>query len=401
MKKLFIYIMTITLNIILIGCTQFAELPDNTDNSNNENPPATEEPTEPNVPNDPIVPVEPEDTSIFGEYKKEALEVLDTMTLEEKIGQLFLVRCPEIEQLDFYLSMKPGGFILFGRDFTDKTNNQVVSDIGYYQNNSTIPMIIGVDEEGGTVVRVSSNPLLANERFKSPQELFAIGGFEEIKKDTMKKSELLLNLGINLNLAPVADVSINETDFIYQRTFGKDALETSEYAKTVVEVMKNSGISSTLKHFPGYGSNVDTHTGSAYDTRPYERFVNSDFIPFKAGIDAGADSVLVSHNVIEAIDKELPASLSQEVIDILRNDLEFTGIIMTDDLSMGAITQLETELPPEVTAVLAGNDMLIVTDFENSYKTLLNAVKIGGISLERIDESVLRILQWKFYKNLL
>ncbi len=249
-------------------------------------------------------------------------------------------------------------------------------------------------------MRVSSNPQLAEERFKSPQELYALGGFEEIKRDTIEKSRLLLSLGINLNLAPVADISINETDFIYQRAFGKGPIETAEYVQTVTEAMKETGISSTLKHFPGYGNNVDTHTGSAYDTRPYEEFVNNDFIPFISGIEAGAESILVSHNIIEAIDKDFPASLSKNLIDILRKDLEFTGIIITDDLSMGAITQLETELPPEVIAVLAGNDMLIVTDFENSFNALLNSVKLGDVSTEKIDESVLRILQWKYYMKL-
>ena len=391
----------ITLLIILIlltGCTVITRPPGN--NDNNENPPSAVEPSEPE-PSEPAEPMEPDDTSIFHEYKQQAIEDLDSMSLKEKVGQMFLVRRPNEEQLDLFLSMKPGGFIMFGIDFAEKTKTQVINDINYYQNNSNIPMIIGVDEEGGTVVRVSSNPLLAEKRFKSPQELYAIGGLEEIIKDAKEKSELLLSLGINLNLAPVADVSVNESDFIYQRAFGKPATETAEYVKTVVGAMKDSKMSSTLKHFPGYGNNIDTHTGSAYDTRPYDQFVKSDFIPFKAGIDSGAESILVSHNVVEAIDSELPASLSKKVIDILRNDLEFTGIIMTDDLSMGAITELQTELEPEVLAVLAGNDLLIVTDFESSYNSLLNAVKAGSISEERINESVLRILEWKCYMNLM
>jgi len=169
----------------------------------------------------------------------------------------------------------------------------------------------------------------------------------------------------------------------------------------VIAEMKKAGISSALKHFPGYGNNPDTHTGSARDARPYEQFIQNDFIPFKAGIDSGAECILVSHNVVEAIDSKLPASLSKDVIDILRNELEFTGIIMTDDLSMGAITQLQTDTPPEVMAVLAGNDMLIVSDLEESFKVLMDAVKKGEVPEERIDESVLRILQWKYYMNIM
>lgn len=253
-------------------------------------------------------------------------------------------------------------------------------------------MIIGVDEEGGTVVRVSSNPNLAAKPFRSPQELFNLGGFEEIKKETEEKSKLLKSLGINLNLSPVADVSTHEGDFIFDRAFGKSAEETAEYVTAVVEEAKKNKISSTLKHFPGYGNNADTHTGSAYDKRPYEEFLRSDFLPFKAGIDAGAESVLVSHNIVESIDSELPASLSKKVIDILRNDMDFTGIIMTDDLSMGALSEIPS---PEAMAVKAGCDMLIVSDLEKSYKALLTSIKNQDISEDRINESVLRIIKWK------
>jgi beta-N-acetylhexosaminidase len=359
----------------------------------------TKEPQTPNdiPPNGIVSPeeiTEEEDRGMFYEFEEEALKLMENMTIEEKIGQMFLARCPKDENLSSYLSMKPGGFIMFGRDFAGKTKDEVTNNINYYQENSDIPMIIGVDEEGGTVVRVSSNPNIAAERFKSPQELFSIGGYEEIKRDTREKSKLLKSLGINLNLSPVADVSTNVDDFIFDRSFGNSAEETAQYVKIVVETAKENNISSTLKHFPGYGNNIDTHTGSAYDERPYEEFLRSDFIPFKEGINTGAESILVSHNIVESIDAENPASLSKKVIDILRNDMEFTGIIMTDDLSMGAITETPS---PEVMAVIAGNDMLIVSDLEKSYIELLSAVSQGVISEDRINESVLRIIKWKLY----
>jgi beta-N-acetylhexosaminidase len=379
MKNLALYTL---LFLQLFGCTI------NSPQTPNDNIP-------PNVvitPEDEVILPDDEDRAMFYEFEEEALNLLEKMTIEEKIGQLFLARCPEDENLSLYLSMNPGGFIMFGRDFTDKTKEQVINNINYYQENSDIPMIIGVDEEGGTVVRVSSNPDLAGERFKSPQELYNAGGFEEIIIDTTEKSKLLKSLGINLNLNPVADVSTNAEDFIFNRSFGRSAEETAEYVKIVVETAKKNNISSTLKHFPGYGNNVDTHTGSAYDERPYEEFLRSDFIPFKSGIDAGAESILVSHNIVKSLDAENPASLSKKVIDILRNNMEFTGIIMTDDLSMGAVSETAS---PEVMAVLAGNDMLIVSDLEKSYNELLSAVLQGVISEDRIDESVLRILKWK------
>jgi len=392
MKKILVLIMS--LSLLLTACNTG----NGTDIDNDkidENPPDVYE-TDDEI-KEPIV----KDKDIFKDYNEEAMKTLNRLTLEEKIGQMFLVRCPVEEDLNSFLTLNPGGFILFGRDFIDKTKEEVVLNIKSYQSSSKIPMIIGVDEEGGTVVRASSNSLLSNERFKSPQELYKIGGLNEIENDAILKSEFLLNLGINLNLAPVADVSVNETDFINQRSFGKSAEKTSEYVKTVVNAMKKSGISGTLKHFPGYGNNVDTHTGSAYDKRPYDSFLESDFLPFIAGIETGAESILVSHNVIESMDKNLPASLSKNVHNILRDNLEFTGIIMTDDLSMGAIQELEGTQSPEVIAVQAGNDMLIVTDFITSYNSLLSAVKSGKISEEIIDTSVLRILKWKYYMDIM
>lgn len=382
MKILTIYLL---LFLQLFGCTKNPQNPNNIP----ENEIVT--------PEEELPLPEEEDKSLFYEFEDEALLMLNNMTIEEKIGQIFLARCPEDEKLNLYLSMKPGGFIMFGRDFYQKTKEEVVNNINYYQEKSTIPMIIGVDEEGGTVVRVSSNPKLAPEVFKSPQDLFNIGGYEEIERDTIEKSKLLKSLGINLNLSPLADVSTDAEDFIYDRSFGKPAQDTAKYVEIVVKRAKETGISSSLKHFPGYGNNTDTHTGSAYDTRPYEEFLNSDFIPFKSGIEAGVESVLVSHNIVESIDGENSASLSKKVLDILRNDMEFTGIIMTDDLSMGAVSETSS---PEIRAVLAGNDMLIVSDLERSYEALLSAVTNGEISEDRINESVLRILKWKLSMEL-
>lgn len=403
MKKLIIALFVLL--ILAAGCGNKSDAPGNdnipgtseTDENIDKNTPDEKNPDNNNSEEDPD---NDEPATLFQEFENDASRLLVNMTLEEKIGQIFLVRCPLDEDLTSFMSMKPGGFIMFGRDFKDKTRDEVINNIKSYQARSKTPMIIGVDEEGGTVVRVSSNPLLSSERFKSPQELYKAGGLDEIKNDAIKKSNLLLDLGINLNLAPVADISTDKNDFIYDRSFGKPAPETSEYVKTVISAMGESKISGALKHFPGYGNNVDTHTGSSYDIRPYEHFENEDFLPFIAGIEAGAESVLVSHNVVEAMDKVLPASLSKNVHDILRNKLKFTGIIMTDDMSMEAIQSLK-DISPEVMAVEAGNDMLIVTDFKKSYNVLLSAVKDGEISIETIDEAVLRILKWKYYMGIM
>lgn len=328
-------------------------------------------------------------------------ELLSTMTVEEKVGQMFFVRCPDTGAVEAVSQYKLGGYILFGRDFKDKTAEQVRNDISSYQSASGVPLLIGTDEEGGTVVRASSNPNLFSHRGLSPQALFAEGGMDSIIQDARQKSVTLLGLGVNVNLAPVADVSTDPNDFIYDRSFGQDAQATAEYVSNVVKTMDAEGIGSVLKHFPGYGNNVDTHTGVAIDERPYETFQTSDYLPFTAGIQAGADAVLVSHNVMSCVDNQLPASLSPAVHNELHSTLGFQGVIMTDDLAMDAVAAYAGDQSPAVMAVKAGNDMIITTDFQTQIPEVVQAVKSGEIDEAQIDQSVTRVLQWKYDLGLL
>lgn len=317
------------------------------------------------------------------------------MTIDEKVGQMFIVRVPTENAVEDVNTYHIGGYIMFGRDFTGKTKEQIVQTINGWQANAKIPLLIGVDEEGGIVNRVSTNRNLRAVPFWSPQALYAEGGFDLIRSDAKEKAELLHSLGINLNFAPVSDVSQNPNDFIYSRSFGKDGAATAEYVRNVVEVMQEQKMGSVLKHFPGYGNNTDTHTGIAYDNRPYDTFTSSDFLPFQAGIDAGANMVLVSHNVVNAIDSQSPASLSSRAHKILRNDLGFNGVIITDDLVMDGVRNFAGDAEVAVRAVEAGNDMLCCTNFWEQIPAVINAVNSGQINEERINESVLRILQLK------
>lgn len=343
----------------------------------------------------------PEPTPEVDPITLRAQQILETMSIEEKIGQMFIARCPEQQAAQKVSEYHVGGYILFGRDFTNKTYDEVVVNIQSYQEQSTIPLFIGVDEEGGSVNRVSTNPNLRAVPFWSPQRLYANGGFDLIISDTQEKDTLLHSLGINLNFAPVCDVSNNPDDFIYDRSFGQDASATSEFVRTVVSTMANDAMGSVLKHFPGYGNNVDTHTGIAYDTRPYETFVNSDFLPFQAGIEADASMVLVSHNVVESMDGSYPASLSPIVHQILREQLGFDGVIITDDLAMHGVRDYVSEDQLDILAILAGNDLLCCTDFEAQIGYIIDAYYNGTISQQPIDQSVMRILELKLSLGLL
>lgn len=322
-------------------------------------------------------------------------EYVDSMTIEQQIAQMFFARCPSNNAVSQIEQYQPGGYILFARDFANQTPSSVQKNISEYQKASKTPMLIGVDEEGGTVVRVSKYPAFRAYPFLSPADIYSKDGLNGLIKDTAEKDALLKSLGINVNLAPVCDVSQDPSDYIYERTLGKDGKETAECIKAIVTQMKKDKVGAALKHFPGYGSNVDTHTGIAVDTRSIESFRQNDFLPFIAGINAGAGAVMVNHNIINCMDSNRPASLSPAVNKVLRNELGFKGVIMTDDLSMSAITKYTDGKNAAVSAVIAGSDMLISSDFVNQYNAVLSAVQNGTISKSRIRQSCLRIVQWK------
>lgn len=335
-------------------------------------------------------------SGIFSAYTASAQQKLNSMTLEEKIGQLFIFTCPNTGAEAIIKKYQPCGYCFLASHFRDKTKAQVVQMTSSFQAASKIKMILCADEEGGTVTRLSWFPALALSKFQSPQTIFSRSGLAGIYDDTVKKSQILLSLGINLNLAPVADVSTNQGDFMYDRSFGHDAQQTAQFVTTFVNAANSRKMSSTLKHFPGYGNNADTHTGIAYDNRSYERFTKSDFLPFAAGINAGAQCVMVSHNIVKCMDADFPATLSPKVHQILRDELHFTGVIMTDDLTMGAIRSYTNGKNPCAQAFLAGNDILLTANIDEDYRTLYNAVQSGTITEERINQSVLRILAWKY-----
>ena len=326
----------------------------------------------------------------------QAQVILDNMSLEEKIGQMFLIRYSDDQTvLSDIAQYNPGGILLFAKDFENHTKESIKAQLDTCQQASGTPLIIGVDEEGGVVTRISRFTNFRSERFKSPQDLYAEGGFERIASDTDEKCALLKSIGINVNLAPVADVSEDPSSFIYDRTIGQNAEITSEYVRTVVGRMKANGMGSALKHFPGYGDNGDTHTDIITDTRPLGAFVSGDLLPFQAGIDEGTDIVLVSHNIVSCMDPDYPASLSPTVHALLRNTIGFDGVIMTDDLVMSAITEYTDGKSAAVQAVIAGNDLLCCSDYAVQVPAVIEAVKSGVISEERINESAKRIIQMK------
>lgn len=344
------------------------------------------------------IPENWQDNGIFKQYYTLAYEKLSKMSTSEKIGQLILARYDKDEALKNLNKYYLGGYVFFESDFKGKSESEVKKMIQDLQKAAKTPLLTAVDEEGGKVVRVSSNSALVSEKFKSPQELYKNGGFDAIKNDTINKSKVLKNLGLNLNFAPVVDVTTNASSYMYERTIGLDTEGTAEYAKTVISASKGTGVSYTLKHFPGYGDAVDTHTDVTRIDTTYDTVVNDYLPPFQAGIDAKAEAVMVNHNIYDRIDNVNPASLSPGLHNMLRDRLGFTGIIITDNLDMDAVAGISDA---SVKALLAGNDMIITTDYQGSFNAINDAIKNGTISEDTVNKLAFRVLAWKYYKGLM
>lgn len=322
-------------------------------------------------------------------------ELFDAMSLEEKVGQLFLARCPGEEALAQIGQYHFGGYILFGEDFEGQTPDTMKQTISAYQQAAAIPMLIAVDEEGGTVCRVSYNSAFRSEPFPSPRSLFDRGGMEAVLGVEAEKAYLLSSLGINVNMAPVCDIATTPGSFMYRRSLGQDAQTVGQFALETTALMKAFGVGAVWKHFPGYGENADTHTGSAIDRRSLQELESWDLVPFAMGAMDNCEAILVSHNIVTALDDGNPATLSPAVHQYLRSTLGFQGVIVTDDLMMEAITQQYGIGEAAILAVLAGNDLLCSTDYAQQYTAVLEAVQSHRIDMDTLDAAVMRILRWK------
>ena len=316
------------------------------------------------------------------------------LTVEEKVGQLFLARCPETGAEQALREYHLGGFVLFGRDLEGQTPESLTDTLAEYRAACTLPPLIAVDEEGGTVNRVSCYPAFRSSPFPSPRASFTSGGLEAVLEVEEEKAALLHNLGINVILGPVCDIATEENAFLYKRSLGRSPEITGQFAAGTAIIYQENGLGTVLKHFPGYGNCADTHTGITRDTRTPEA-LEADLLPFRMAMQAAPCAVMVCHIQVDALDDSYPASLSPAVHDILRTKLGFGGVILTDDLAMGAITDLYGAEEAAVLAVLAGNDLLCCTEFEVQVPAVIEAVKAGRITLERIEESVMRVLLWK------
>ena len=342
------------------------------------------------------IPVNQEEEEIKEEIvltKEE--EILNSMTLEEKIGQLFIVRYENIDEEDEVKQYQLGGITFYGKDFRYEDKDSIIELINSLQSDVKIPMFMSVDEEGGSVARVSRWYQYRSEIFLSPRDYYEQGGLDLVLQMEEEKAQLLSSLGLNMNLSPVADISDKPGAFMYDRSLGEDAYTTAEFVCRTAKISADYGVGSVIKHFPGHGNNTDTHFYTTRDTRSLEELKENDLIPFQAAMDEENSAIMIGHTVVEALDDEYPASLSKKVHDYIRNQMNFDGVIMPDALDMDTVSSSFNGENVAVLAIMAGNDILCTSEYKEQYEAVIQAVKDNKISIEQIDESVLRILRWK------
>lgn len=326
-------------------------------------------------------------------------KIVESMSQTEKLGQMVMIGIQGIKVDDDSLYMlnqyHMGGVILFDRNMESPEQvKQLTSDL-QAQSNEKVPLFIGIDEEGGDVVRMA-------EKLTPPpsqKEIGSTGDIEQAKTWAIKTAKSLKDMGINVNFAPVADVGSND-----KRSYSTDANTVIDFVRAATEGYQQENIIYSLKHFPGIGKGkVDSHVDSSSIDVTKEILMAEDILPFKTIIDENDPNdyfILVSHLKYSALDEEYPASLSSKIMtDLLRNELGYKGIIITDDMEMGAVANHNDFRSIGVNAVKAGADIVLVChEYEHQqevYLGLLDAVNSGEISQERIDESVKRIIKVK------
>ena len=323
-----------------------------------------------------------------------ARQLLQEMTLAQKVGQMFYAADGvDSETAGEYCL---GGVLLQTEQLDHFSKTETAAVLRGYEEAGLMPMFVGVNEEGGEINTVSVLPQIRQKAFLSPRELLTTGGMKLVDSDTRDKSDLLRELGVNMNFAPVCDVAGDENALMYPRTAQGDTDDVCRYVDTVVAAMLDRRMIPVLKYFPGYGDlKGKEHTDILTDDRSLEELRETAFMPFVHGIDAGAQIVMMGNVIVTAVDEKLPAGLSSAAYKLLRNELDFDGIIVSSDLNALGMGRYGGSGELAAMAVGAGCDLVLTEDWRTGLEAVVQAVREGEISEERIDESVLRILKLK------
>ena len=342
-----------------------------------------------------------------------AAEKAATLTLEQKVAQLFVVTPEAITGVDTAtqagsstqqaLAAYPvGGLVYFQKNLlsADQTREMIANSQAFAQGACGLPLFVGVDEEGGTVSRIGGNTGFDIPNEGNMADVGAAGDTAQAKAIAARIGGYLSDLGFNLDFAPDSDVCGDpSTDVMALRSFGTDPAIVGSMVSAQVEGFVEAGVLCSAKHFPGIGGVMgDSHEGAIVSEKTLDELRDWELAPFKAAIDAGVPMVMVGHlTAPNAFGSDVPASLNPAAVtDLLRGELGFQGLVITDSLSMGAVGDFCTPDQAGVAALEAGADLVLMPeDFAAAYQGVLDAVSEGALSEERIDQSVLRIVKAK------
>lgn len=345
--------------------------------------------------------------------KKQEKTLIENMSLEEKVAQMFIITPEALTGVGTVIAAGEttreaihdypvGGLIYFEQNLRDpeQVEEMLANTQKYVMERIGIPMFLSVDEEGGTVTRFANNEKFDLEWIGNMSAVGESGDTEAARDVGVRIGSFLADLGMNMDNAPVADVLSNSANTVIgDRSFGSDSALVAKMALAEYQGLKEQGIIGVYKHFPGHGATeADTHEGYAYTEATLEAMLSEDLVPFNYGIDNGVQVIMAAHIACPNVTgDDTPASLSYCMLtEVLREQMGYEGIIMTDGLNMGAIVNQYTSAEAAVKAITAGADLLLMpADFRAAYEGVLEAVRNGDISEKRIDESVRRILELK------
>lgn len=338
------------------------------------------------------------------ENKEDPIKLtIDNMSLEEKIGQLFLVgfEGKEIDEniKEFIEKYKVSGFIFFKRNIGSKDETKkLIYDLKETNKDNKIPLFISIDEEGGNVSRL--NHIFG--KTPTATQLSDIDSREGSFKHGEEIGRRLSTLGFNLDFAPVLDINTNpKNPVIGNRAFGNSEESVIEHGLEVMRGIRKEEIISCVKHFPGHGDTfIDSHIGLPKIDKTLEELKELELRPFIEAIREDVDMIMIAHILFPNIGKDYPSSMSKAIItDLLRDDLNYNGVVITDDLTMGGITENYKLEDASLEFFKAGGDIALIAhnkeNYINSIERLKEAVKDGEIKIKDIDEKVYRVLNLK------
>lgn len=360
-----------------------------------------------------MISTETVDTEEVDPYLLQAQTYVSGMTLEQKVAQMFMITPEALTGVGTvtvagdttktnYMEYPVGGIIYFSKNLQapEQTKTMLEKTMSYSEEATGLPIFLAVDEEGGTVTRIASNMEFGVADVGDMSVIGEAGDAQNAYLVGTSIGSYLAELGFNVNFAPMADLHLNEENTVTQyRSFGSDATLVGNMVVSELTGLSEKGIYGVVKHFPGHGGTVtDSHNGAAVSEKTLEELLSEELIPFKSAIDNGAEFVMVGHiSVPNITGNDIPSSLSDYMItEVLRNQLGYQGIVVTDAMDMKAITDEYNSGEAAIAAIQAGVDIILMPqDFKTAYAAVLEAVNNGTISEERIDESVARIVRVK------